>query len=146
MKDNIYVQFLKYAESKGLDGFSEEEVIERFGERIKPVLLSAKKSQALVYNDVPGQNRRQVLSLEGMFMMLDHQELIEAKAAARDAKQQARLAFTLSILSLLVAGITTYLQLSTPVRVEPEQISEILESLNETAERGGQPVIFQLRP
>ena len=130
MQDNIYVQFLKYAESKGLDGFSEEEVIEIFGERIKPVFLSAKKSQALVYKDVPDQDRRQVLSLEGMFMLLDHQELIEAKAATRDAKQQARIAFTLSIPSLLVAVITTYLQLSTPVRVEPEQISEILEPLN----------------
>lgn len=146
MQDNVYVQFLKYAESKGLDGFSEEEVIEKFGERIKPVLLSAKKSQALVYKDVPGQDRRQVLSLEGMFMLLDHQELIEAKAATRDAKQQARIAFTLSILSLLVAGITTYLQLPTPVRVEPEQISEILEPLNETTKRSGQPVIFRLRP
>jgi|GEM_PF-5630013 hypothetical protein len=69
MDESVYVQFLKWADSKGLQGFSEQEVVDHFGDEIKPVLLSAKKSQALVYADFPGE-RRQVLSLEGKFKLL----------------------------------------------------------------------------
>ncbi|MCL1479703.1 MAG: hypothetical protein MH219_20370 [Marinobacter sp.] len=47
MAESIYVEFIKWAESKGLDGFSDQEVVERFGEEIQPVLLSAKKSEVL---------------------------------------------------------------------------------------------------
>jgi hypothetical protein len=131
MTQSIYVEFLKWADSKGLEGFSEQDVVERFGEEIQPVLLSAKKSQALVYKDVPGvcQGEYQVLSLDGKFKLLDHQELVEAKAATREAKRQARVAFTLSILSLVAAGLTTYLQLTNPTMINPEQVVEIIDAI-----------------
>ena len=137
MDESIYVEFLKWADSKGLSGFTEDEAISRFGEKIKPVLTSASKSQALVYVNVSGQSKPgqyRALGLEGKFKLLDHQELLEAKAATHEAKRQARVAFALSILSLVVAGVTGYLQLTSPTTIAPEQVSAILEAIEQTSE------------
>jgi hypothetical protein len=50
MSDNIYVEFLRFADDKGLQGFSTQEAIDRFGVNIEQVILSARKSGALVYS------------------------------------------------------------------------------------------------
>lgn len=86
---DIFVEFLRFADERGLEGFTYQEAVGRFGSDVEVVWLSAIKSGAIIYRS--GEENRgthqgkKVISFDGKFKLLDHHEVVAAQKAAKFA-------------------------------------------------------------
>lgn len=103
-KEDIYIRVLEYAKGKGMDGFT-------FDEITKDLKLTEDEQQFIKMNTVSTDNsvfwylnedrEKMSLTFDGRAMLLDHQELIEARKSSSKAMRIAIIAILLTLVGFI---------------------------------------------
>ncbi len=112
--DDIYIRILKYAKEKGMSGFSFNDIkndlnlTEEEQEFVEMNTLSTDNSVFWWVND---DRKEMALTFDGRAMLLEHQELKEAR------KSSSR-AMTIAIISILLTLLGFLYQICTVTKVQ----------------------------
>lgn len=143
-KDKIFIKLLEYGALKELNGSSLDDALEwakksdYISKKNKNEAVKAEKRFIdLFYECFTGGRGFQlsddrkaigVLKAEYYFRLIEYKELQEARRTAKKANITAWVAIIFSLITFLSASFFTYMQLNTPIKIDPVQMEQLLIS------------------
>ncbi|TMX64549.1 hypothetical protein [Vibrio rotiferianus] len=137
---DIYIEVLKYAQTKALEGLSYVEFSEKFGSDKQSIWFSAIKDGLLTYMEKPGVERGRytsyfVLSYHGKITLLDLQKVEDSKretSGVTHTNHLAILAIFVSLISMFVSINVSRAELDTPTRIDTEQLKLLVQAIQKS--------------
>jgi len=149
----IYLDLLKFVRERGLEGFSWEEIPELMADlgyfnadelqamqeasfEARQCKSKSAKEKVLFTETLwqssteisPHHETKRVLSIDGFFKLLEHEELELARKNAQSAKRYSSWAIGIAVASLLVSGAQAIYQLNKPVVLSETQYQGIIDT------------------
>jgi len=107
LKEDIYIRVLKYAASKGIGGFTLKELnsdLNLSDDEKHFIEMNTMSTDNSVFWYSTPERRKVTLSFDGRAMLLEHEEL-------RDARKSSKRAMTIAIISIILNVIGIAYQL-----------------------------------
>ena len=117
-----YYALKSYLESKGYD-LSERQNIEKLNRLFVTITPEINPPR----NESDNENRPIHMTYEAYFNLIEYKELKEGREASKVAMSRSTIAIWISIVSMVIASIFSFVQITTPTSIDKDSLSHIKE-------------------
>ena len=133
-KPNYFITLLEKGERIGQTGISRAEFL-KWSEDLGYDVRNANKHFDECFDTLSGMDSNGVLKMEYYSRLIEWRELQEARKASQQANRTSWIAIILSIIAIFITCMFALKQISTPVKLRPDTVKEIVANKNDLQHR-----------
>lgn len=119
-ENDIYIKILKYANDN--PKFTYQEIVDAFPDQKQLIIKEIRRKQ--IFIDTAANSEQYMLTFEGRMLLLEYEEL-------NDARKSSRTALIIAIISILLTFFSISYSIVTVSKVEISNIEEISKSISQ---------------